>query len=113
MNYNVGTLWGIYIVVVVITFILFLLFIGKARHYYNSIGYGIVFFLASILGAIAVFIGAAWLDPNQLSSNEKTWLSVLFVIAFLLPIFGIVYIVWIGEYASFTGDYDCLPYWCK
>lgn len=113
MSLTVGTLWGIYILVVVISFIIFWLFLGTAQRYYNSVGYGTAFFFSTILGAFAVFIGAAWLDPNQLSSSEKTSLSVLFVIAFLLPIFVVLYIVWAGEYASFTGEDNCLPSWCR
>ena len=109
MSSTVGTLWGIYIIVVVISFLIFWLFLGTAQSYYNSVGYGIAFFLSTILGAFAVFIGAAWLDPNQLSSSEKTSLSVLFVIAFLLPNFVVLYIVWAGEYASFTTEDSGLP----
>jgi small-conductance mechanosensitive channel len=108
MSFNVGTLWAIYIIVVIISFIIFWLFLKSAQYYYPSINYGSVFFLASLLGAIAVFIGAAWLDPNQLNSTEKTWLTILFLIAFLFPIFIILYILWTGEYSSFTGNENYL-----
>lgn len=113
MQLTVGGLWGIYIVVVVVSFIILWLLLGAAQRYYRSVSYGAAFFIATILGAIGVFIGAAWLDPNQLSSTDKTWLSVLFLIAFLLPVFVILYIVWAGEYASFTGEVDCMPSWCR
>lgn len=113
MSYSVGTLWGIYVIVVVIAFIIFWLLLDSARYYYRSVSYGTAFFLATLLGAIAVFIGAAWLDPNQLSDSDKTWLSVLFIVAFLLPIFVIFYIVWAGEYAAITGEESCMPKWCK
>ncbi|CAH6419698.1 Hypothetical protein HVR_LOCUS774 [uncultured virus] len=113
MTYSVGTLWAIYVVVVIISFLIFWLLLGATQRYYRSVSYGTAFFLATILGAVAVFVGAAWLDPNQLSSTDKTWLSVLFLIAFLLPVFVILYIVWAGEYASVTGEDDCLPSWCR
>lgn len=113
MSYSVGALWVIYIVVVVVSFIIFWLILGQVQSHYRSISYGTAFFVATILGSIAVFIGSAWLDPNQLNTTDKTWLSVLFLIAFLLPIFVILYVVWAGEYASLTGEDDCLPDWCK
>lgn len=109
MDFTVGSLWVIYIGVVVVVFIIFGLCLSWAKEKYNSVGYGTAFFIASLLGAIAVFIGAAWLDPNQLTSTDKTWLSVLFLVAFLMPVFVIFYIVWAGEYASFTGEEDCMP----
>ena len=113
MSYNVGALWIIYIIIVAIMFLLFWLLLGSIQKYYASMSYGFALLIATLIGAIAVFVGAAWLDPNQLNTNEKTWLSVLFVIAFLVPIFIILYIVWAGEYASITGEDDCLPSWCK
>jgi len=113
MNMTVGILWGIYIVVVVLSYIILWLLLSAAQTYYRSISYGTTFLFATLLGAIAVFIGAAGLDPNQLSSTDKTWLSVLFLIAFLLPVFVIMYIVWAGEYASITGEENCMPAWCK
>lgn len=112
MSLTVGTLWGIYIFVIVIAFIIFWLFLGTAQRYYNSVGYGTAFFFSTILGSFAVFICAAWLDPNQLISSEKTSLSVLFLIAFLLPVFVVLYIVWAEEYSSFTGENSCLSFWC-
>jgi hypothetical protein len=104
MSYSVGVIWGIYIIVVVITFIVLLLLLDVARNYYRSVSYGTAFFMATVFGAIAVFIGTAWLDPNQLNDMDKTWLSVLFIVAFLLPIFVIFYVIWSGEYASIIGD---------
>lgn len=85
MSYSVGSLWIIYIAVVLVSFIGYWLILRK----------GIAFFFAISFGAIAVFMGGAWLDPNQLNTTDKTWLSVLFLVAFLLPIFFIVYVVWI------------------
>jgi hypothetical protein len=104
MSYGVGTLWAIYIVTVIITFIILWLLLGSVRRYYSSVSYGMAFFFATLLGLIAMFIGTAWLDTNQLNDSEKSWLSVLFIIAFLLPIFVIFYIIWTGEYASMIGE---------
>lgn len=104
MNYSVGVIWGIYIIVVVITFIVLLLLLDVPRNNYRGVSYGTAFFLATVFGSIAVFICTAWLDPNQLSDTDKTWLSVLFMVAFLLPIFVVFYVIWSGEYAGIIGD---------
>ena len=113
MTFSVGILWGIYILVVVISFAIFWLLLEFVQHHYRSVSYGTAFFIASLFGALSVFIGAAWLDANQLTDTDKAWLSVLFILAFLLPIFIIIYIIWVGEYSSFTEEGNCLPGWCK
>lgn len=87
MTINVGTIWGIYLVAVVVSFIILIFFL--------NVGYAFLF--ATLLGAIAAFIAAAWLDPNALTSNEKTWLGVLFIVAFLLPIFVLLCVAWAGS----------------
>lgn len=96
MNWAVSALWGLYIIVVVGTFVILWLLLGMAQRYYTSLGYDSAFLVASVLGAIAVFIGTAWLDPNQFSSTDKPWLTVLFIMAFVLPIVVILYILWAG-----------------
>ena len=95
MNYNVGILWGIYILVVLIFILIFLLILE--RYYYNP-SYTTAFLIASIFGAVAVFIGIPWLDGAQMSNAEKAWLSVLLVVAFILPVFIIIYMVWVNSY---------------
>ena len=108
MDYSVGSVWVIYIVAVVISYVVFWLLMGSVKRYYDSISYGTAFLLATVIGAVAVFIGAGWLDPNQLNDTDKTWLSVLFLMAFLLPIFAILYLVWAGEHTCLTtcNSYD-------
>ena len=104
MSYGVGTLWGIYIIVVIATFIILWIVFE-----YNSCRYsgGSSFFLSTLAGAIAVFVGAAWLDAGQLTDSDKTALSVLFIVSFLLPILVIFYIVWSGQYASLVCQEKC------
>src|SRR3990170_2868737 len=99
MSFNVGMLWGAYIIVMVITFILFGLLFEAVRSSYNyddsGASYSGVLFLASVAGALTVFIGTAYLNPTDLTNSDKTLLSVLFIVAFLFPLFIIFYIVWI------------------
>lgn len=56
--------------------------VGSLRITYVVYSIGTAFFLATILGAIA-----AWLDPNQLDTTDKTWSSVLFLMTFLFSLF--------------------------
>jgi len=106
-NYNVTTLWIIYIIVVIAIFLLFWAFISNIKEKYSTFGYGSILFIATICGAIAVLIGTAWLNPVQMSSNDTTSLSILYIVSFSLPMLVVFYIVWMGEYASFTGENCC------
>jgi hypothetical protein len=93
MTYSVGTLWIIYASVLVGTWILLAIFLTNR--------YAISFFLATIFAAVAAFIGAAWLNPNQLTDNDKSWLTVLFMVAILLPVFALLYLCcWNGNVSS-------------
>lgn len=105
MSYNVGVLWGVYLVVLVVSFIIFYLLLGSMQEYCPSINIASAFFLATLLGAIAVFVGAVWLNTGQLNTGEQMSLSILFIVAFLLPIFTILYIVYAGNYML---PEDCL-----
>ena len=89
MNCSPETLWGIYVIVIIISLIVF-----WNIKYYNETHHGMAFFLAFLIGAITVFIGTAWLNPHQLSGIDKTWLGILFLIAFSIPIVMLLYILW-------------------
>jgi hypothetical protein len=104
MNFNVGSLWGIYIAVVVVAYLMFYCCMGPVKRSFRTVGHGCAFFMATFLGAIAVFVGAAWLNANTMTQMEKTWLSVLYLVAFLLPIVVTFYVVCKGEYLSLTGE---------
>src|SRR5579863_4053808 len=99
MDYTVGTVWIIYIITVLIVLIIFWIALKFTQNPCNRRHYGIAFFLATVIGAIAVLIAAAWLNTATLTSSENAWLSVLLVVAFLIPILVIFYIVWAGQYS--------------
>lgn len=104
MNLTVGTAWGIYIVVVVAVLIIGWLIAGCVRSSYPSAGWGTIFFVASLIGALVVFVSSFWINTSNLTSSESVWLTILFLVAFLLPILIVIYMVWAGEYMSFTGE---------
>ena len=109
---SVTGLWVVYIVVIIMSFITFWLILDSVRKCYCSLGYGSVFFGATVIGAIFVLIGFLKLETSQLTPTANTWLNVLYAIAFSLPIFAIIYIVWSGEYSAFTGEPDYFPPSC-
>lgn len=103
MTYSVGTLWIIYVAVLVGTWLLLWFLLTRTSNYYGYFSYGTALFIATIFAAIAAFIGAAWLDPNQLTDSDKSWLTVLFLIAFLLPVFVLIYLFWFNEASTTSG----------
>jgi len=109
MTYNIATLWAIYLIILVISFIIFYYILKSSNKCCDSVKIGNVLLLASILGAIAVFIGAIWLNTNQLTTGQQAALSILFIIAFLLPIFIILYIVYSGECSLVTECKERCP----
>ena len=97
MYCSVENLWSIYIFATIIFYIGFgFLLDYMEKKYHIIIINGIVFFLATIMGGIIIFIGIAWLDPNNLNNNDKTSLGVLLIFASLLFILAIFYISFIG-----------------
>lgn len=108
MEYNVGVLWGIYVGVTA-----FFLLVGLGLAYYFSCRgraatYGLAVLIAFILGAIAAFIGAAWLDPNTMTEEDNVSLTILLVVAIVLPILAIIYVIWAGECSSWwNGSNGC------
>jgi hypothetical protein len=105
MELSSGALWGIYFGVLIVFFLIFALFVALARKRYNTVGYGMAFLFASILAAIAVFVGAGWMGVNEaLGSGEITSLSVLLVVAIIVVIIAIIYVFWAGEHRSFFGS---------
>lgn len=96
MAIAVGTLWIIYAAVLLGTWLLSWWLLNTAASYYDTLAYGTAFLFATLIAAIAAFIAGAWLDPNQLTDSDKSWLTVLFMIACLLPILVVIYMLWIG-----------------
>lgn len=66
-----------------------------------------VLFGATMIGAFAVFSQSEspGLDPENITSSENTYLNILYIIAYILPMISIIYIVCAGEYVSITDSY--------
>lgn len=90
MDYTVGTVWAIYAIVLVVTFIIVLIIMYAC----GGVSYSVALLIAAIVAAIAAFVSVAWLDQNLLTDSDKTWLGVLFIIAVALPILIILFMIW-------------------
>ena len=84
------TLWIIYLVTLVVSFIAlyFLLNTHCQKNLHK------VCFLTALIGAIVVFISLLWVDFLKLNESDKTSITVLIAIAFILPVFVIIYLIW-------------------
>jgi len=51
------------------------------------------FFVASLIGAALVFILSANVDWNALTDEEKAWYSLLWLVAYLLPLVLAIFII--------------------
>jgi hypothetical protein len=97
---NIGALYGIYLIVVIVFFIIFYITLEAV----NALSISISILYASFIGIIVVFLGFIWLSSEQLTTNESMQLSILLIIAFLLPTFLIIYITYMKEQACQRKD---------
>lgn len=103
MGLTVAGLWTIYIIVTVASFIvLWILFALASRcNSCSGLNWGTAFFWGALIGGLTVFILGFFINPDELTQGDFTSLSVLYLIAFLLPVFTAFIIMWYnGLYAA-------------
>jgi len=86
---NVSTSWLIYIVVSGIVYILMTFIAQKLLP-------PVRLMVALLIGALAVFLSAPSLEIE--TGQQRIWLGILFMIAYLSPIIVGIYIIWKGGY---------------
>jgi len=86
---NVSTSWIIYVLLSLITFFI-LTFIA------SNLITPVKLLISLLVGALAVFLSAPTLEIE--TGNERMWLGVLFMVAYLAPIIIGLYIIWKGGY---------------
>ena len=92
---NAVSLWIIYIITLLVTF--FLLYFILSPSCVDSCGnFNSLVFITSLIGAIIIFMCLLWLDPITMDVSEKLLISILILVAFLLPVIIIIYLVWQG-----------------
>ena len=103
---NVGTAWWVYILVVIIAFIIFwLLFRGLSGGWCNKYVWLNALFFALLIGAIAVFfIGQSIILKT---SSDRTWFSVLLIVAYLLPLILLLVCLFQGGWWEMMAKDEC------
>ena len=89
MNYTPGTLWAIYLVVVLVTFIIIALLCGFHRGVARGICYSVSLLTALIVGAVVVMIGSLYFDLGDLDEADRSQLRYLFVAAGVAVLAGL------------------------
>lgn len=95
---KVGWVWAVYIIVVAIVFLLL------AWSQMSKVGRGTAAFVALLVGAAVVFVASMSVERSTLNKTEQGWFSALMVIAYILPVFAIIYVAWSGEYRAMTRN---------
>ena len=91
------SLWIIYVVTLILTFfILYFILSSTSLDYPNNNNFNSLCFITALIGAIVVFIALLWIDPIIFETTDKISISILMIIAFLLPVIIIIYLVWNG-----------------
>lgn len=99
MELTISSIWIIYVIIVLVIFILAWLFI---RQYHSELSVLGIAFMASYVGAVAVIVASSWINDSNLTSGDRTSLSVLYTIAFLLPAIIIFYIIYFNRNSQVT-----------
>lgn len=102
MAITVNGLWMIYIIVAIASFIiLWILFALVSRcRTCTGLNWGTAFLWGTLIGALTVFILGFWINQDTLSDGEWTSLSVLYLVAFILPIFTAIILMWTSGHFS-------------
>ena len=92
---NIGALYGIYFAILIIAFVIFYLVLDIV----NALSIAVALLYSSFLGIVVVFLGFIWLSTQNLNTDQSMALSILLIIAFLLPTFLIIFITYMKERA--------------
>jgi hypothetical protein len=90
---NVATLWIIYVVVVIILWLI--LWLPCFRIELDPI---LAAFVALVVGALLVFVLSPMLDMTTLTAGNKSALSALFIVAYILPIILLIWVLLAGYF---------------
>lgn len=89
LKMNVSTLWLIYILIILISYSLL-------NYYVTDMNFNIKIFLTLILGGLFVFLSTYSVDISN--ERDQFWLSILHLLAYLLPLISGIYIFYKDGY---------------
>jgi hypothetical protein len=87
---NVSSVWFLYLIAILLTFVVLYFLVPKMK-------LEVKIFLSLLVGGLSVFLAGSCVTID----NDQLWLSILHVIAYILPLISGVYILWRDGY--FTG----------
>lgn len=91
----IGALWITYVLIIIISFVV--VWWGK----FPFTSYLLLAF--SIIGLLTVIIWGIFLNNDNISNSDAESLSILLIIAFIVPIIIILYIIWTNQTVCCSG----------
>lgn len=102
MHVTLERLWAGWIITLIVVGIIVWLILLVFRSRYATLSWGVVLFIAGLLAAIAVFVGAAHLDTSGFSTGQLAAFYILLILAILVPLIGLFLLFWRGETKCFS-----------
>ena len=100
MDVTVPSLWLLYIIVVVIVLVIAWIIYALMKKNKGSVGLGTFLFIATLIAAIITYIASMSLNYSLLSQSDRTWLMILYIVMFILPVIFLIFMFWRGEHKS-------------
>lgn len=96
MALTVAGLWTLWVIVLVALFIILWIIFALASRCKSCSGlnWAAALLWAAIIAGLVVFIAGFWVNVDSLTSGELTSLSVLYLVAFIVPVFIALLILW-------------------
>lgn len=85
---EVGTLWVIYIVALIVITLIFWAIQDRTKGMLVSLSF---FAAAIIAGIIILILAPIMIDKNGLTESEQNWLNLLWITIFVVPIFALIW----------------------
>jgi len=98
MDVTVSSLWLLYIIVVIVVLIIAWVIYALMKKNRGSVGLGTFLFIATLIGAIVTYFASMSLNYDLLSQTDRTWLMVLYIVMFILPVIFLIFMFWRGEH---------------
>jgi hypothetical protein len=96
MALTVAGLWTVWIIVLVALFIILWIVFALASRCKSCSGlnWAAALLWGAIIAGLVVFIAAFWVNIETLSPSDLTSINVLFLVAFIVPVFIALLVMW-------------------
>lgn len=105
MDLTLEQLWGVWLLTLVVALLIIGLILWAIRSKYATLSWGVALFIAGLLAAIAVFIGANYVNTTDFTQGQQVSFYILLALAIIVPLIGLFMIFWRKETKCFScGD---------